>query len=368
MTGFIGDTFGAVLALKAAGAEGAVAHRFAALNARRAAVSRRDQLGEEVIRSLGYGTGEITVGILLLLVAERFLRGELSVGDIGLFTSYVTVVAGVPKWVGRLGAKQRQADVSIDRLAELLPSPDRAAVMAPVQLHLRHGPPPMSAVVPTAAPLADLVARGLTVQHPTTGRGITEVDLTIRAGELVVVTGPVGSGKTTLLRALLGLVHADAGSITWNGEVVTEPAAVLVPPRVAYLPQVPRLFSEPLRDTVLLGLADADLDLALWLTCMNEDLGHMPDGTATMIGPRGLRLSGGQVQRVGAARALVRRPDLLVVDDLSSALDIDTETRLWARVAERGFRTALLVSHRPSVLERADTVITLDAGRVVDRR
>jgi len=98
---------------------------------------------------------------------------------------------------------------------------------------------------------------------------------------------------------------------------------------------------------------------------MDEDLDRMPDGAATVIGPKGLRLSGGQIQRAGAARALVRRPELLVVDDLSSALDADTEARVWDRVAERGFATALLVSHRPHVLERADRVVVLDGGRVV---
>jgi ATP-binding cassette subfamily B protein len=140
----------------------------------------------------------------------------------------------------------------------------------------------------------------------------------------------------------------------------------MVPPRTAYLPQVPRLFSEPLADTVLLGEHHADLDHMLWLTCLDEDLATMPDGAATLIGPRGLRLSGGQIQRAGAARALARRPELLVVDDLSSALDVDTEARVWDRVAGGGFETALLVSHRPHVLERADRVIVLAEGRVAE--
>jgi ATP-binding cassette subfamily B protein len=214
-------------------------------------------------------------------------------------------------------------------------------------------------------PLAELRIEGLVVNHPGSGRGLAGVDLVVRRGELVVVTGRVGAGKSTLLRALLGLVARDAGTITWNDAVVEDPGLVLVPPRVAYLPQVPRLFSEPLAETVLLGRPDDGLERALWLTCLDEDLERMPDGADTLIGPRGLRLSGGQIQRTGAARALVRRPELLVVDDLSSALDVETEARLWARVAEGGFGTALIVSHRPQVLGRADRIITLDEGRVV---
>ncbi len=399
VTGFIGDTFGAVLAVQSGGAEQAVRRRFAQLNTQRARVGRRDQVGSELVRSLGYGTGEVAAGVALVVMASAFGGGDLSIGDLGLFAAYATVIAELPKWVGRYLVFQRQADVSVDRLAELLREPDRRAVVAPTRTYLRHGPPPLAAAVASdgtgdrgslhavhdppgpASPtsptspggpdiaddeLRELRLEGLTVRHPGSHRGIDGVDLEIRRGELVVVTGPVGAGKTTLLRALLGLVGAEAGTVRWNGLAVADPSTVMAPPRTAYLPQVPRLFSEPLADTVLLGVPPDDLDQALWLTCLDEDLATMPDGAATMIGPRGLRLSGGQIQRAGAARALVRRPELLVVDDLSSALDVETEARLWDRVAGGGFETALLVSHRPHVLDRADRVVVLDRGRVVE--
>ena len=364
VTSFIGDTFGAVLAVKTGGAEAAIDRRFAALNAQRARLSRRDQLGSELIRSLGYGTGEITVGVVLLLVASAFRTGDLSVGDIALFASYVTVVAGLPKWVGRLGAYQRQADVSVDRLAELMPDRARMAPVAPVRTHLRSGPPPLDHPATAAVEFVELRVEGLTVRHADSDRGIDGVDVVVRAGERVVVTGKVGSGKSTLLRGLLGLVPVSSGRVVWNGEVVHDPSTFLVPPRVAYLPQVPRLFSERLADTILLGRPVNGLDHALWLACMDDDLEHMPDGVDTLIGPRGLRLSGGQTQRTGAARALVRRPALLVVDDLSSALDVETEIELWHRLTEHGPAAALMVSHRAHVLETADRVIHLEDGRV----
>jgi ATP-binding cassette, subfamily B, bacterial len=373
VTGFIGDTFGGVLAVQAGGAGLAIQDRFARLNAERAHVSRRDQIGSELVRSLGYGTGEVAVGVVLVAVAGAFRAGDLSVGDLGLFAAYATVIAELPKWVGRYLVYQRQADVSVDRLAELLPAPDRRAVVAPTHTHLRHGPPPFAAGghgSGTGAggpdPFEELAVEGLTVRHPVSGRGVRGVDLVVRRGELVVVTGSVGSGKSTLLRALLGLVPSDSGTIHWNGRPVHDASTVLVPPRAAYLPQVPRLFSEPLESTILLGAPGEGLERALWLTCLDEDLARMPDGTSTVIGPRGLRLSGGQIQRAGAARALVRSPQLLVVDDLSSALDVETEARLWERVVDGGFATALLVSHRTQVLERADRVVVLDSGRVVE--
>ena len=142
----------------------------------------------------------------------------------------------------------------------------------------------------------------------------------------------------------------------------------MVPPRVAYVPQVPRLFSEPLADAVLLGLPDERLDTALHLACMEDDLAAMPHGIDTVVGSRGVRLSGGQVQRVAAARALARRPALLVVDDLSSALDAATEAALWDRIltaVDLDGTGVLVVTHRPAGLARADEVVTLEAGRRV---
>ena len=170
-----------------------------------------------------------------------------------------------------------------------------------------------------------------------------------------MITGRVGSGKTTLLRALLGLLPRDAGEVLWNGEVVEDPAAFFVPPRSAYTPQVPRLFSESVKENLLLGLAEsgADLDVA----ALERDL-------ETRVGARGVKLSGGQRQRVAAARMFLRRTDLLVCDDLSSALDVETDQELWRRAFLRPGRTFLVVSHRPAVLRRADRVVLLVDGRV----
>src|SRR5690606_28288362 len=151
-----------------------------------------------------------------------------------------------------------------------------------------------------------------------------------------------------------------------------DPGTLLVPDRAAYAGQVPRLFSASLRENLLLGwsVGDEAVRHAIELAALDEDLAAMPDGLSTVVGPRGVRLSGGQAQRATAARALVRRPDLLVVDDLSSALDVTTERLLWDRLAGaatsgRGPGTVLVVSHRRAALERADQVVVLDRGYVV---
>jgi len=151
---------------------------------------------------------------------------------------------------------------------------------------------------------------------------------------------------------------------------VTDPANFFVPPHSAYTPQVPQLFSTTLKENILLGLPEAQTDLstALYQAVLEKDVAEMAGGLETMVGPKGVRLSGGQIQRVAAARMFAQRPDLLVFDDLSSALDVETEGQLWQRLfhPRDGARrpTCLVVSHRRPALRQADQIIVLKEGRV----
>ena len=158
-------------------------------------------------------------------------------------------------------------------------------------------------------------------------------------GSFTVITGQIGSGKTTLLRAVLGLLPKDGGEIRWNGEPVAVPAEFFRPPYSAYTPQVPRLFSTTLRENIQMGVSNGDegeatspLQAAIRQAVLEPDVAALEHGLDTVVGPRGVRLSGGQVQRSAAARMLIRDPELLVCDDLSSALDVETEKILWERV------------------------------------
>lgn len=147
--------------------------------------------------------------------------------------------------------------------------------------------------------------------------------------------------------------------------MIGDPADFFVPPRSAYTAQVPRLFSETLRDNILMGLPEdgVTLPVALHMAVMEQDVAALEDGLDTPIGPRVTKLSGGQVQRSAAARMFVREPELLVFDDLSSALDVETEHTLWRRVLAHN-RTCLAVSHRRSVLRQADHIVVLKDGYV----
>jgi ATP-binding cassette, subfamily B, bacterial len=325
-----------------------------------------------VLRASSGAIGNLGTGLAVLLLVPALADGQATVGDVGLFATAMAVLGTLPRWAASLGAYHRQAEVSVERMARLLPDRDPLGIAADAPLDLRHGPGPFPAPHPGdpqartgRGRLEVLELRGLTVAHPG-GGGLVGVDLTIERGTLTVVTGPVGAGKSTLLRALLGLVPWEAGELRWNGDLVVDPSTVLVPPRAAYVPQVPRLFSEPLADAVLLGVRGEGLLDAISLACLDQDVEWMPDGLQTVVGAKGVRLSGGQIQRTAAARAFVRRPELLVIDDLSSALDVETEARLWRQLLESGTApTLLVVSHRPAVLARADQVVELSLGRRV---
>jgi ATP-binding cassette, subfamily B, bacterial len=157
------------------------------------------------------------------------------------------------------------------------------------------------------------------------------------------------------------------GEIRWNGVRLDSPSDALGPPRTGYVPQAPRLFSSSLRENILLGhpADDEALHRALHAAVLETDLSTMPEGLETPVGPRGMRLSGGQVQRAAIARMLVRAPELMVLDDVSSALDVTTEQLLWERLLALADATCVAVTHRRRVLERADRVLVMDAGRVV---
>jgi ABC-type multidrug transport system fused ATPase/permease subunit len=376
VTGFIGEIFGAVLAVKVAGAEEGAVRHFAGLSERRKRAALKDRLCTELMASFSLNTANITIGLVLLLAAQSMRAGTFTVGDFVLFASYATSLTGFSRWMGFLLARHKQASVSTARMTRLLEGADPSALVAREPIYLSGAYPQVPHIAKTEAHrLRRLEVRGLSYRYPETSRGIEDVSLTIERGGFVVITGRIGAGKTTLLKAILGIVNRDAGEIRWNGEVVADPASFLVPPRCAYTPQIPRLFSDALQDNILMGQPQdrEAIANAVHLAVMEQDLATMDEGLATVVGPRGVRLSGGQVQRTAAARMFVRDPELLVFDDLSSALDVETERILWERLIGRmrdeGGRmndevTCLVVSHRRAALRRADQIVVLRDGRV----
>jgi len=368
VTGFIGELFGAVQAVKVAAGERNVIGRFCQLNDRRGFLAVRERTFVAVLDTVYQNTSSLGIGITLILTSGMMNDGTISVGDFALFVYLLQSLGDLTTFYGELAARYKQLNVSVERMQRLMEGAPRTALIKPSVVNLAG---PLPEVVYPQLDLADrlleLQADGITYHFPGTNAGVENISLQLRPGTLTVITGRVGSGKTTLLRTLLGLLPMQAGEIRWNGRLVEDPGDFFVPPRCACTPQVPRLFSTSLRENILLGMekTDEEIKQALYSAVMEQDLADLEQGLDTQVGSRGVRLSGGQIQRSAAARMLIRQPELLVFDDLSSALDVETERLLWERLfATRQAAACLVVSHRRPVLRRADHILVLKDGHL----
>ena len=365
----LGEFLNAVQVLQVANAEERAVGQFQELSSDRRRADLKEAVIDALISFLNSSLAVIGTGVILLVAAQFMRAGSFTVGDFVLFIFLAggTDVASMFRWLTEFMAANRRARVSVGRLADLIHESAPRTIVRGGRLHLRAAIPEES--YPRKAEehrLESLDLDGLTYTYPETGRGINGVSLRISRGSFIVVTGRVGSGKTTLVKVLLGLLAADSGEVKWNKDKVGDTRTFLVPPRCAYTPQAPWLFSDTVRNNILMGLeADQDrLTAAVRLGVMELDLDELENGIETIIGPRGVKLSGGQIQRTAAARMFVRDPELLVFDDLSSALDVETEQMLWERVFELEDVTSLVVSHRRAAYRRANHILVLQDGLV----
>ena len=373
VTGFIAEVFGSVQAVKVADAEEQVIAHFAALNENRRRTALKDRLFTEVLDSLFRHSVDQGIGVILLMASQLLKTGGLTIGDLTLFVYYLDLVTRFVSYVGTSWATYKQTGVAVNRMEYLMQGAPPEALITPSAIHPDTISPAKLAALETAAPqLQALTLTNLTYYYPGSQSGIENINLQIKAGSFTAITGRVGSGKTTLLRVLLGLLPKDAGEIRWNGEIVRDPATFFVPPRSAYTAQVPRLFSATLRNNILLGLPEERVDLsgAIHAAVLEQDLLELENGLDTLVGARGVKISGGQLQRAAAARMFARPAELLVFDDLSSALDVKTEQVLWERLFARGSTdggkrpACLVVTHRQTALRYADRIVVLQEGRL----
>jgi ABC-type multidrug transport system fused ATPase/permease subunit len=256
----------------------------------------------------------------------------------------ITEAPGTRAWAqaaGRLagGADLMELPPGVDLVKGVAPEPDE----------------------PPREPLDRLELTALTAVHDDGTLGVEDVDLTVRRGELVLLLGQIGSGKSSLLGALAGLVD-HTGSVRWNGAEVGDPQVFLRPGQVAYVAQVPRVLSGTFADNLRLDHR-RELVQPVDDARLTQDI-DAAGGVESLVGHRGVRLSGGQVQRLALARALATDAELVLADDISSALDAATEVELWAALRRRG-TTVLGSTSKRAALQQADRVVVLAEGRVV---
>jgi ABC-type multidrug transport system fused ATPase/permease subunit len=339
--------------VKLAAATPAVQAHVRRVDARRVAATVREQR----VRMLLEGAPALLVQLGVVAAWALHLAGTWDLATALL----VSTAASGAGWFGVVfGAAVTEAPVArrwLQAVSDLSGGVDVTRVPPGVDLPAGTAPAPPAA---GRVPLRRLTLERVTAVHDDGTVGVQDVDLAIDAGSLVLLTGRVGAGKSSLLAALAGLVDHE-GRIRWNDREVDDPELFLRPGQVAYVGQVPRVLSGTFADNIALdhdrALQDA-VDDARLRTDVEDAGGH-----GALVGHRGVRLSGGQVQRLALARALATDAELLVADDVSSALDARTEVELWEALRRRGV-TVVGCSSKRSALERADRVVVLEDGRV----
>jgi len=279
------------------------------------------------------------------------LRGALSLGDLVSFTGFLVALAWPIMSLGWSANLFQRAKAGQERLDQLLNSPEPAL-------------PPAETITLPEAPVA-LKLEGVSHRFET-GRGLGPLDLTLEPGASLAIVGGIGSGKTLLLQVLAGLREPQAGRMLADGSPLSDRTIRRHWAGLGWVPQEAFLFSDTLRMNLAMGQPDATEE-EIWeiarVVAMDELIHRLPDGLDTIVGERGVILSGGERQRTALARALLRRPRLLLLDDALSAVDAETESRILENLRTfLGTSTLVLATHRVFVAETCARVLVLEEG------
>jgi ATP-binding cassette subfamily B protein len=347
------SSLSAARTVKLAGATTPVLGHLARLDRIRSDFLRREIAVQVWARSTpALASGLLPIGAWALLLSGRLTAGAalVAVSTLGSARWFAWTTAS-------LISQLPSARVWTRRTVEMAGVAEYAAAVPGVDLSAGTAPAP-----PTAPrhPLRRLELKDFAAVHEDGTVAVQDLDLSVERGQLVLVVGPVGSGKSSLLRALAGIVH-HTGKLRWNGEPVTEPEMFLRPNQIGYVAQLPRVLSGTVADNISLG-HEVDADSAVSTAQLEHDLTAAGAGLGLLIGHKGTRLSGGQLQRLALARALAPRTELLIADDVSSALDVTTELALWRALREHGV-TVIGSTSKRAALTQADRVVVLQAGR-----
>ncbi|HEM6306035.1 TPA: ABC transporter ATP-binding protein [Streptococcus suis] len=304
------------------------------------------------LATVGLGLSTILV---LVLGAGAVKSGQLSLGQVIALQLYVSSLLE-PFWtLADFILVYQTGKTSFEKLQELIETGDDLEVDGSVEI----------------AELDSISFKNYSFSYPQSDRpSLQEINWTLKAGQTVGIVGKTGSGKTSLVRQLLRQYPVGQGEFLVNHQSVLDFKRSSLEQKIGYVPQEHILFSKSVGENIAFGKRDSSLEeieAAIATAAFSQDLERMSHGLDTMIGERGVSISGGQKQRISIARAFLREPDLLILDDSLSAVDARTEGQIIQNIQqERAGRTNVIVTHRLSAVNHADWVLVLDEGRIVE--
>jgi ATP-binding cassette subfamily B multidrug efflux pump len=302
-------------------------------------------MGLSVLAVLGYGGSQV-------------LHRRLDVGSFVMFTTYVAMLTRPIAALGRVVNLMQRGMASVGRLSVLFQEtpgivPEDAIDVAFVN---RESP-------------GDIVFDGVSVRYGSMA-ALSDVDLTIRAGSTLAVLGETGSGKSTLARLVTRMVDPSSGRVLFDGTDCRELGLKSLRSSIGCVPQDTFLFSVTIAENISLGApgaARSAIEAAAEIAGLTDDIAAMPAGFDTVVGERGIMLSGGQKQRIAIARAILRNPGILILDDSLSSVDSVTEQRILRHLKNiMSERTTVLITHRVSTAMQADEIVVLEHGRIIE--
>lgn len=305
---------------------------------------------EIFVTSISYA---IAVGFGAYLVSS----GNLSVGKIVSFTYYLGMLVWPMFALGEFLNLSQQASAAMDRIVELLNYKEEINDTSSLK---------------NASDNPDIEFINHSYKYPSSKKDILEdINLSIENGTSLGIVGKTGSGKTTLIRQLLDIYKVDKDSIIIGNDSFDEVSAKSFKENIGYVPQRHMIFSDTLENNIKFSKPDAtdiELNKAIEIADFTKDIGEFKDGLQTLTGEKGVSLSGGQKQRLSIARAILKDPQILILDDAMNAVDANTEQNIIKNLTKsRKGKTTIIIAHRISQVQDCDKIIVMEDGKITDR-
>ena len=293
--------------------------------------------------------------LVIFIGGNQYINGEINLGVLAEFIIYVNMLTWPVATVGWVTSIVQQAEASQKRINEFLSEKNEIISLNQNDYKIK----------------GELEFKRVSLKYPETNiEALSEIDFKINAGQSLGIIGSVGSGKSTILELIVRNYDPDSGKILIDNKCLKDHNIEVIRRDIGYVPQTTFLFSDTIYNNINFGNINSkaeDIQYYSKIACIHDDIMSFPKKYASMLGERGINLSGGQKQRLAIARALIKKPQILILDDSLSALDTETEHNVIKNLKkEIKDITKIIVSHRISTIEKCDLILVLNSGKVIE--